>query len=146
MTKLDQIENRLRREFPNLELRRGEPMSRHTTFRVGGPAALMVLPGDEEELLGAAQAALDEGVTPLLVGNGSNLLVADRGVDAFVIKTAPRVSRVEADGTTLYAGAGISLAQLAAQAAKRSLTGLEFAHGIPGSLGGGVVMLSLIHI
>ncbi len=140
MTKLDQIENRLRREFPNLELRRGEPMSRHTTFRVGGPAALMVLPGDEEELLGAAQAALDEGVTPLLVGNGSNLLVADRGVDAFVIKTAPRVSRVEADGTTLYAGAGISLAQLAAQAAKRSLTGLEFAHGIPGSLGGGVVM------
>ena len=140
MTQLDHLADRLRRELPELELRQGEPMSCHTTFRVGGPAALMALPRNEEELLGAAQAARGGGIAPLLVGNGSNLLVDDQGVDAFVIKTAPGVSRVEAAGNTLCAGAGISLAQLAVQAAKWSLTGLEFAHGIPGSLGGAVVM------
>ena len=140
MTKLDQIYDRLCREVPGLELRRDEPMARHTTFKVGGPATLMALPGTEEELLAAARIALEEGITPLFVGNGSNLLVDDAGLDALVVKTAPRVSRVEVRENTLRAGAGISLAQLASEAADHGLTGLEFAHGIPGSLGGAVVM------
>lgn len=140
MTKLDQIYDRLCREVPGLELRRDEPMARHTTFKVGGPATLMALPGTEEELLAAVRTALEEGITPLFVGNGSNLLVDDAGLDALVVKTAPRVSRVEVRENTLRAGAGISLAQLASAAADHGLTGLEFAHGIPGSLGGAVVM------
>ena len=140
MTKLDQIYDRLCREVPGLELRRDEPMARHTTFKVGGPATLMALPGTEEELLAAVRTALEEGITPLFVGNGSNLLVDDAGLDALVVKTAPRVRRVEVRENTLRAGAGISLAQLASEAADHGLTGLEFAHGIPGSLGGAVVM------
>lgn len=140
MTKLDQIYDRLCREVPGLELRREEPMARHTTFKVGGPATLMALPGTEEELLVTVRTALEEGITPLFVGNGSNLLVDDAGLDALVVKTAPRVSRVEVRENTLRAGAGISLAQLASEAADHGLTGLEFAHGIPGSLGGAVVM------
>ena len=140
MTKLDQIYDRLCREVPGLELRRDEPMARHTTFKVGGPATLMALPGTEEELLAAVRTALEEGITPLFVGSGSTLLVDDAGLDALVVKTAPRVSRVEVRENTLRAGAGISLAQLASEAADHGLTGLEFAHGIPGSLGGAVVM------
>ena len=140
MTNLERLARRLERELPGLELRRDEPMARHTTFKVGGPATLMALPGTEEELLAAVRTALEEGITPLFVGNGSNLLVDDAGLDALVVKTAPRVSRVEVRENTLRAGAGISLAQLASEAADHGLTGLEFAHGIPGSLGGAVVM------
>ena len=141
MRKLDAMEARLRRAVPGLELRRDEPMSRHTTFRVGGPAALMALPRDEGELLAVARAARRAGLDPLVVGNGSNLLVDDGGLDALVLKTAPRVGRVKEMGeNTLEAGAGIPLAQLAMEAAARALTGLEFAHGIPGSLGGAAVM------
>ena len=140
MTKLDPLADRLGRELPELELRRDEPMARHTTFKVGGPATLMALPGTEEELLAAVRTAQEEGVVPLYVGNGSNLLVDDAGLDAFVVKTAPRVSRVEVRENTMRAGAGISLAQLAVEAADHGLTGFEFAHGIPGSLGGAVVM------
>ena len=140
MTNLERLARRLERELPGLELRRDEPMARHTTFKVGGPATLMALPGTEEELLAAVRTALEEGITPLFVGNGSNLLVDDAGLDALVVKTAPRVSRVEVRENTLRAGAGISLAQLASEAADHGLTGLEFAHRIPGSLGGAVVM------
>ena len=140
MTNLERLARRLERELPGLELRRDEPMARHTTFKVGGPATLMALPGTEEELLAAVRTALEEGITPLFVGNGSNLLVDDAGLDALVVKTAPRVSRVEVRENTLRAGAGISLAQLASEAADHGLTGLEFAHGIPGSLGGAVVI------
>ena len=141
MRKLDEIEARLRRAAPGLELRRDEPMSRHTTFRVGGPAALLALPRDEGELLAAARAARRAGLDPLVVGNGSNLLVDDGGLDALVLKTAPRVGWVKETGeNTLEAGAGIPLARLAMEAAARALTGLEFAHGIPGSLGGAAVM------
>ena len=140
MTKLERLALRLGRELPCLELRRNEPMSRHTTFRVGGPAALMALPASEEELLHAAQAALEADVEPLCVGNGSNLLADDAGVDAFVLKTVPKMSRIAEKGNALTAGAGLTLAQLAVEAANRGLTGLEFAHGIPGSVGGGMVM------
>ena len=84
MTKLERLARRLGRELPGLELRRGEPMSRHTTFRVGGPAALMALPEDEGQLCAAARLALEEGADALYLGNGSNMLADDDGVDAFV--------------------------------------------------------------
>ena len=140
MTNLERLARRLERELPGLELRRGEPMSRHTTFRVGGPAELMALPEDEGQLCAAARLAAEEGVLPLPVGNGSNLLVDDAGLDGFVLKTVPKVGAITGAGNTLTAGAGATLAQLAVEAANRGLAGLEFAHGIPGSLGGAVVM------
>lgn len=140
MLKIECLYDRLRRELPALELRQNEPMSRHTTFRVGGPAALMALPADEVQLMAAARIAADCDVPPLCVGNGSNLLVDDGGLDAFVIKTAPQMNRCQVEGDTIVASAGILLVHLANVAADHGLTGLEFAHGIPGSLGGAVTM------
>lgn len=131
----------LKQELPSLELRRGEPMARHTTFRVGGPAALMALPRGEEEVQAVLRLAARLGVRPVFLGKGSNLLVADEGVDAFLIKVAGGLTRLERRGETgLYVGSGVSLAQAATFAAEQGLTGLEFAHGIPGTLGGGVFM------
>lgn len=140
MKNFEHLHNLLQREIPGLELRRDEPMSRHTTFRVGGPAALMALPVTELQLVSAVKIARAEGIEPLLVGLGSNLLVDDHGLAAFVIKTAPQMNGCKVDGTTVTAWAGTPLAQVANAAADHSLTGLEFAHGIPGSLGGAVVM------
>lgn len=131
----------LKQELPSLELRRGEPMARHTTFRVGGPAALMALPRGEEEVRAVLQTAARLGVRPVFLGKGSNLLVADEGVDAFLIKVAGGLTRLERRGEIgLYVGGGVTLAQAAVFAAEQGLTGLEFAHGIPGTLGGGVFM------
>jgi UDP-N-acetylmuramate dehydrogenase len=134
------LADKLAAAAPSLELRRNEPMSRHTTFRVGGPAALMALPRSEEELLAAVAAARSLGEEPVLVGNGSNLLVDDAGLDAFVVKTVPGLSWCRTEETHICAGSGLLLSALANEAARRGLTGLEFAQGIPGSLGGGVCM------
>ena len=131
---------RLTQAVPNLELRHDEPMSRHTTFKVGGPARLMALPKTEEEVITAVRLARELGIEPLFVGNGSDLLVDDKGLDAFVVKTVPGLSWWRAEGTQIEAGCGLLLSSLAVEAARRSLTGLEFAHGIPGSLGGAVIM------
>ena len=133
------LEERLQHTCPGLELRRNEPMSRHTTFRVGGPAALMALPADPQQAAAAVRAAAELEVRPFFLGNGSNLLVSDRGYDGFVVKTSG-LDRVREVNGRLRAQSGISLARLASAALGRGLTGLEFAHGIPGSLGGAVSM------
>ena len=140
MNRFESMYNLLQREIPELELRREEPMGRHTTFRVGGPAALMALPATEDQLVKLVKLARTEGVEPLFVGLGSNLLVDDRGLNALVIKTAPQMNACQVDGNRITAWAGAPLAQVANAAADHALTGLEFAHGIPGSLGGAVVM------
>ena len=141
MDPLNTLYEQLNKHLPGLDLRRGEPMARHTTFRVGGPAALMALPRGEEELRAVLALAAQEGVRPFFLGKGSNLLVADEGVDAFLIKLAGGLTRLECRGETgLYVASGVTLAQAAAFAAEQGLTGLEFAHGIPGTLGGGVFM------
>ena len=128
-------------QIPGLEVRAHEPMAHHTTFRVGGPAALMALPKRLEELSAVLRAAAEAGIVPFFLGKGSNLLVADEGVDRFLIKLAGGLTRLERDGETgLYLGSGLSLAQAANFAAGCGLTGLEFAHGIPGTVGGGVFM------
>jgi UDP-N-acetylmuramate dehydrogenase len=115
-------------------------MSRHTTFRVGGPAALMALPAGEAQLAAAARAAWALNLDPVWVGNGSDLLVDDAGLDAFVIKTVPGCGAMSAQETTVTAESGALLSRVAVLAADCGLTGLEFAHGIPGSLGGGLTM------
>ena len=140
MTNLDSLYQRLQREVPALELRVNEPMSRHTTFRVGGPAALMALPKTEREARLALRAAHDLGVEPFFLGNGSNLLAADEGYPGFIVKlTGDFDDQREVDGQ-LEAGSAQLLSRLARAAWGRGLTGLEFAAGIPGTVGGAIVM------
>lgn len=124
------------------EYMKEEEMSRHTSFRIGGPAKRMVFPRSQEELCALTALAKECGARVFLIGNGTNLLVADEGIDALVIDTTRYLQRMELleDGLSVRAEAGVNLAMLALFAAKHSLTGLEFAHGIPGSLGGAVVM------
>ena len=130
----------LQKACPTLELRENEPMARHTTFRIGGPARLMALPKSGAEAQAALQAAAGLGVEPIFVGNGSNLLVADAGVTGFVVKAVDGLGELRCEGNSLYAGAGVLLSTLSGLARDHSLTGLEFAHGIPGSVGGAVTM------
>ncbi len=126
---------------PEIQLREEEPMGRHTSFRIGGPVPLMALPKSAEEGVIVAKAAKEAGICPLYLGKGSNLLVADEGIPAFVVKLMGRPQGLYAVGDCgIYAEAGLSLAQVAVFALERGLTGLEFAHGIPGTLGGGVFM------
>lgn len=140
MNQLERIYDLLRRNVPALELRRDEPMSAHTTLKVGGPAALMALPTMEQQLVSTVKLAMEEGIEPVVVGLGSNLLVDDQGLNSLVVKTAPQMNRCEVNGTVVTACAGAPLAQVANAAAGFGLTGMEFAHGIPGSLGGAVTM------
>ena len=118
---------------------RNEPMSRHTTFRTGGPAQLLVTP--DMETLPEVVAFCRQGQLPFLViGNGSNLLCGDGGVDGVVIEIGKRMAEISVDGTRITAQAGALLSAIAFRAASESLTGFEFAAGIPGSIGGAVVM------
>ena len=126
--------------FPDCEVLREESMDRHTTFRIGGPAQRFVRPSEVSECGALLSLAEAEGWPVLVIGNGSNLLVSDEGLDALVIHTG-RLEGVERTGErTIRAGAGLSLARLASFARREELSGLEFAHGIPGSFGGAVCM------
>lgn len=140
MDHFEQLRERLRRGCPALELRENEPMARHTTFRLGGPVRLMALPKSREQAVYAAQTAWELGAAPFFLGNGSNLLVPDQGVERFVIKTAQGLTCARTEGCAISAGSGLLLSNLANLALEQGLTGLEFAHGIPGSLGGAVTM------
>lgn len=119
---------------------RQEPMSRHTTFRIGGPADYLLQPGNSEEVQKAVEACSRKGIPWFIMGNGSNLLVSDQGYRGAVIQMYRNMSRVTADGCRITAQAGASLASLSRKAMEASLTGLEFAGGIPGTLGGAVAM------
>lgn len=125
--------------MPELVIRTEEPMSKNTTFRIGGAAEVFAAPDARElpQLLAMAKGA-DVPVT--VIGNGSNLLVGDRGIAGLVIEIGERMSEVRIEGTTLVAGAGALLSKAAQTAAAAGLGGLEFAAGIPGSVGGAVVM------
>lgn len=118
-----------------------EPMSRHTTFRIGGPAEFFLQPQSEEQLAALLCAARELEMPVHLLGNGSNLLVSDSGVRGAVFALGPAFSGLELVGeTTIRAKAGNTLAQLCRFAQEHSLTGLEFAYGIPASVGGAVYM------
>ena len=115
-----------------------EPMREHTTFRIGGPAKLFATV-NEEQLALLIRKAEELYIPYIVVGNGSNLLVSDAGYPGLIIKIADAPVRM-LDTCTLEASAGTSLARLAVAAAEAGLTGLEFAHGIPGTVGGAVMM------
>lgn len=116
-----------------------EPMSRHTTFRVGGPADVMVWP-KEEQLSQVVRLCRQQEQPYCIIGNGSNLLVGDRGIRGIVIKIGKGQDELYTDGNRVVAGAGVLLSKAANLAAEHGLCGMEFAAGIPGTLGGAVVM------
>ena len=130
----------LRASFPALRLTENEPMAAHTSFRIGGPAALFAEPASEAELLALLRRLNRLGVRPLIVGRGTNLLVSDAGVQGVVVHVGEALGGMEVTGTLIRAGAGAQLSAVARSAREHSLSGFEFAHGIPGSLGGAVVM------
>ena len=117
-----------------------EPMAKHTSFRIGGPADLLAQPADEAELAALLKATSEHAVPVTLIGNGSNLLVRDKGIRGLVIKLGNLFSGVEVCGNTMTFGCGVSLAMASKKAASLSLSGLEFAVGIPGTIGGAVYM------
>lgn len=118
-----------------------EPMSAHTTFRVGGPADWFITPGNAEELRAVLELCSERGIRPYIMGRGSNLLVADAGLRGAVVQIAQNMAGVEVlpDGM-VKAQAGVSNAKVAAVACRSSLAGYEFAAGIPGTVGGAAIM------
>ena len=118
----------------------GEPMSNHTTFRVGGPADCLVEIRDKEELKKIRKYLGMTGIPVFVMGNGSNLLVSDQGFRGVILRIQSGMNEVRVEGKRLIAQAGATMAQVARVAMENGLTGLEFASGIPGTVGGGVIM------
>lgn len=131
----------LRAMCPDAAFAENEPLSAHTSFRIGGPAALMAFPKNEDELAVLLRAASQCGVKPRILGAGTNVLAPDEGLDGLVICTKDCLLGLRMlEGGRIEAMAGETLAHAAVFARGQSLTGLEFAHGIPGTVGGGVYM------
>lgn len=117
-----------------------EKMEKHTTFRIGGPADYFVMPSDVTDVKAVIELCEQEKVPYYVVGNGSNLLVGDKGFRGVIIQIAGNMNQMQADGEVITAQAGCSLAQIAGKALDEELAGFEFAAGIPGTLGGAVRM------
>ena len=122
------------------QIRRDEPMKLHTTFRVGGPADYFVMPENSQQVKQVIKICQEAGVPWYVVGNGSNLLVGDGGYRGVIIQIYKNLSGIEIAGGTVKAQAGALLSRIGACALQESLTGMEFACGIPGTIGGAVVM------
>ena len=120
--------------------REQEPLSNHTTFKIGGPCPLYVLPENREQLSVLLNALRKMHQEFLVIGNGSNLLVSDQGTQMVVIRLSGEFAQIQSVENKLIAGGGAQLAALCKKAAELSLTGLESAYGIPGSIGGAVYM------
>ena len=125
--------------LPELQVLKDEPMSRHTTFRIGGPADYFVCP-DREQIAEVLAVAKKCGMAITVIGNGSNLLVGDKGIRGLVVEIGSAMNQIMVDKNHIAAGAGALLSQVAAKAAAAELGGMEFAAGIPGSVGGAVTM------
>ena len=117
-----------------------EPMASHTTFRIGGPADYFVMPETVEELRDILALCKEEGLPYFILGNGSNLLVGDKGFRGVVIQLYKNFDGLSIEGTKVTAKSGAMLIRVAKEAGKAGLTGLEFASGIPGTIGGAMVM------
>jgi len=117
-----------------------EPMKNHTSFKVGGPADIFITPRSISHITSVIEACKSHQVPFFVMGNGTNLIVRDKGIRGVVIKTGEYLNNFNVDGDVIEAEAGILLADLSKIACENELTGLEFACGIPGTLGGAVVM------
>lgn len=130
----------LQTKVPSEYIFSDEPMEKHTTFRVGGSADCFVEIGTVEELSSIIRYLNQTERNYIVLGNGSNVLVGDKGFRGVVLHMGKRFSNIVVDGTTIKAQAGAMLSVVSKTAAKHSLTGLEFAAGIPGTIGGAIVM------
>lgn len=119
---------------------KNEPMKEHTSFKIGGPADVFVIAEDENELKSVISYCRERGVALTLTGNGSNILVSDKGIRGVTLKLGAAFSKITAEGNIITAGSGALLSKVASVAAANSLSGMEFASGIPGSLGGAIYM------
>lgn len=126
-------------------VRENEPLASHTTIKIGGPADLFIEPSSIEKLDNAMKAIIEAQVKWTVIGRGSNLLVSDRGIEGVVIKLGTGLSEVEVNGTEVKVGGGASMVAFAMSMSRKGLSGLEFASGIPGSVGGGVYMNAGAH-
>lgn len=117
-----------------------EPMKNHTSFKIGGPTDIMVIPGSEKELIEGIKICKDNNINYYIMGNGSNLLASDKGIEGVVIKISEEFGDIVVNDTFIKAESGALLTVVSKKALKNSLTGLEFASGIPGSIGGAITM------
>jgi UDP-N-acetylmuramate dehydrogenase len=141
MTELTVFQKKISDLLPDLELRFNEPMAKHTSFRIGGPAEVMAFPNNRESLSQLLKTSALLDVKPAILGAGTNVLAPDAGMDGLVICLKDCMDGMEVLGEDrIRVAAGVSMTRAAVFAANLGLSGLEFAHGIPGTVGGGVYM------
>lgn len=136
----EEVIKRLEQTVGNDQFLRNEPMKKHITFRVGGPAACFLMPSTKEQIEEIVHICQEEKTPCFILGNGSNLLVSDQGYDGAVLQIYKNMNQVAVNGEQLQVQAGALLSAIARKALDAGLTGMEFAAGIPGTLGGAVVM------
>lgn len=137
---INEIYEGIKSRIASENILRNEMMKNHTSFKIGGPADIMILPKTIDEIVSSVSYCKKHNIKHLIIGNGSNLLVSDRGIRGVVIKIADNFSNVIIKETKVKAQAGILLSRLAKLIMNESLEGFEFASGIPGTLGGAVAM------
>ncbi len=138
---MTQLQSALSARFPGLRMAFEEPLAKHTSFRIGGPAEVMAFPGNTEELSRLLKESHLWGIVPVIIGAGTNLLAPDEGLRGLVICTKDALEGMEQTGPDrIRVAAGVTMSRAAVYAANLGLSGLEFAHGIPGTVGGGVKM------
>ena len=141
MTELTLFQQKISALLPNVDCRFWEPMAKHTSFKIGGGAEVMVFPATSQELADTLKAAAALHCEPRILGAGTNVLAPDAGIDGMVICLKDALDGMEQlDKKTIRVMAGVTMTRAAVFAANLGLSGLEFAHGIPGTVGGGVYM------
>lgn len=141
MTELSDFQRKISSLAPHISIIFNEPMYKHTSFRIGGPAEVMAFPNSVEQLRHLLNVSNQLDTTPAILGAGTNILAPDEGLPGMVICLKDGLSEIEKmDDTHIRVGSGVSMTKAAVFAANHGLSGLEFAHGIPGSVGGGVYM------
>ncbi|MBQ3214685.1 MAG: UDP-N-acetylmuramate dehydrogenase [Oscillospiraceae bacterium] len=141
MTVMNDFQQKIAGFLPEMEFRFDEPMAKHTSFRIGGPAEVMAFPKDIDELAKILKTSVLLDVQPVILGAGTNVLAPDAGMQGLVICLKDCLDGLEQlDDTTIRVAGGVTMTRAAVFAANLGLSGLEFAHGIPGTVGGGVYM------
>ena len=141
MTELTAFQRKTADLLPKIELRFNEPMAKHTSFRIGGPAEVMAFPKTKEELSELLKTSALLDTKPVILGAGTNVLAPDAGMSGLVVCLKDCLGGMERlDDTTVRVAGGVTMSRAAVFAANLGLSGLEFAHGIPGTVGGGVYM------
>ena len=141
MSEFTVLQGNLQKLLPEIELRFEESMSRHTSFRIGGPAEVMAFPKNKEELAEILKVSALMDAKPAILGAGTNILAPDEGLRGLVICLKDCMDGMELlDENRIHVAAGVTMTRAAVFAANQGLSGMEFAHGIPGTIGGGVYM------